>query len=85
MQKRSHMKKKKPRKLLVSKKELSRLWQAIGRDGMTLVPLKMYFNKKGRVKLLLGLAKGKRAPDKREVEKARDWKKQKARLLKEKG
>ena len=74
---------KKPRKLLVSKKELSRLWQAIGRDGMTLVPLKMYFNKKGRVKLLLGLAKGKRAPDKREVEKARDWKKQKARLLKE--
>ena len=74
---------KKPRKLLVSKKELSGLWQAIGRDGMTLVPLKMYFNKKGRVKLLLGLAKGKRAPDKREVEKARDWKKQKARLLKE--
>ena len=75
---------KKPRKLLVKKKELSKLWQLMGRDGMTLVPLKMYFNQKGRVKLLLGIAKGKKAPDKREVEKARDWKKQKLRLLKEK-
>ncbi len=75
---------KKPRKLLVSKKELSRLWQSVGREGMALVPLKMYFNNKGRVKIILGIAKGKKAPDKREAEKARDWRKQKARLLKEK-
>ena len=74
---------KRSRKLLVKKRELSKLWQAIGRDGMTLVPQKLYFNSKGKVKVLLGIAKGKKAPDKREVEKARDWKKQKARLLKE--
>lgn len=71
------------RKLLVSKKELEKLWQQIGRQGMTLVPLKMYFNDKGRAKLLLGLAKGKRQTDKRETEKKRDWQKQKARLLRE--
>ena len=51
---------------------------------MTLVPLRIYFNEKGRAKTLIGIAKGKKAPDKREVEKARDWKKQKSRLLKEK-
>ena len=78
----THMEKR-SRKLLVKKRELSKLWQAIGRDGMTLVPQKLYFNSKGKVKVLLGIAKGKKAPDKREVEKARDWKKQKARLLKE--
>tara|TARA_B100000963_G_C22384775_1_gene561744 strand:+ start:275 stop:754 length:480 start_codon:yes stop_codon:yes gene_type:complete len=75
---------KKPRKLLVKKRELSKLWHAVGRDGMTLVPLRIYFNEKGRAKTLIGIAKGKKAPDKREVEKARDWKKQKLRLLKEK-
>ena len=75
---------KKPRKLLVKKRELSKLWQAVGRDGMTLVPLRIYFNGKGRAKTLIGIAKGKKAPDKREVERARDWKKQKLRLLKEK-
>ena len=75
---------KRPRKLLVKKKQLSRLWQAIGRDGMTLVPLRIYFNEKGMAKTLIGIAKGKKAPDKREVEKARDWKKQKLRLLKDK-
>ena len=71
------------RKLLASKKEISRLWQAIGRQGMTLVPLKLYFNDKGRAKLLLGLAKGKKQADKRETEKKRDWQKQKSRLLRE--
>lgn len=71
------------RKLLVSKKELSKLWQGIGRQGMTLVPLKMYFNEKGRAKLLIGLAKGKKQADKRETEKKRDWQKQKARLLRD--
>ena len=71
------------RKLLVSKKELSKLWQGIGRQGMTLVPLKLYFNDKGRAKLLIGLAKGKKLADKRETEKKRDWQKQKARLLRD--
>jgi len=74
-----------PRKLLASKREISRLWQAIGRQGMTLVPLKMYFNDKGRVKLLLGIAKGKKKSDKRETEKKRDWQRQKSRLMRDYG
>lgn len=73
------------RKLLVSKRELSKLWQGIGREGMTLVPLKMYFNEKGRAKLLLGLAKGKKQADKRETSKQRDWQRQKARIMKDHG
>lgn len=73
------------RKLLVKKRELSKLWQAVGRKGMTLVPLKIYFNDKGRAKLLLGIAKGKQQQDKRATEKARDWNKQKARLLRDRG
>ena len=73
------------RKLLVSRRELARLWQGIGREGMTLVPLKLYFNEKGRAKLLLGIAKGKKMADKRETEKKRDWERQKARLLRERG
>jgi len=73
------------RKLLVSKRELSRLWQAIGREGMTLVPLVMYFNHKGRVKLKLGIAKGKKVADKRETAAKRDWNRQKQRLLKQGG
>jgi SsrA-binding protein len=73
------------RKLLVSKRELSKLWQAIGRQGMTLVPLKLYFNEKGRVKLLLGVAKGKKKADKRETEKNRDWQRQKSRLMRDHG
>tara|TARA_B100001057_G_C22844865_1_gene948556 strand:- start:1251 stop:1730 length:480 start_codon:yes stop_codon:yes gene_type:complete len=72
---------KRKRKLLVKKKELSKLWQNVGREGMTLVPLKMYFNEKGFVKILLGIAKGKKLIDKRETEKKRDWNKQKLRLL----
>ncbi len=72
---------KRKRKLLVNKRELSKLWQNIGREGMTLVPLKMYFNEKGFVKILLGIAKGKKLIDKRETEKKRDWNKQKLRLL----
>ncbi len=73
------------RKLLVKKRELSKLWQSVGRKGMTLVPLKIYFNDKGRAKLLLGIAKGKQQQDKRATEKARDWNKQKARLLRDRG
>lgn len=71
------------RKLLVSKRELSRLWQAIGREGMTLVPLVMYFNHRGIVKLKIAVAKGKKNHDKRETSAARDWNRQKARLLKQ--
>jgi SsrA-binding protein len=71
------------RKLLVSAKELSRLWQAVGREGMTLVPLVLYFNHKGRVKLKIGVAKGKKLSDKRETEAKRDWGRQKQRLLKQ--
>ncbi len=71
------------RKLLVSKRELSKLWQGVGREGMTLIPLSLYFNGKGIAKLKLGLAKGKKMADKRETEKKRDWNRQKARLLKE--
>jgi SsrA-binding protein len=73
------------RKLLVHKRQLARLWQAIGREGMTLVPLKLYFNDKGIAKLELGIAKGKKLGDKRETEKKRDWAREKSRLLREKG
>ena len=71
------------RKLLVSKKEMSRLWNATAREGMTLVPLKMYFNERGIVKLKIGVAKGKKLADKRETSAKRDWDRQKARLLKQ--
>jgi SsrA-binding protein len=74
-----------PRKLLAHKREVARLWQAVGREGMTLVPLKLYFNEKGVAKLELGIAKGKRMTDKRETEKKRDWQREKARLMREKG
>jgi SsrA-binding protein len=73
------------RKLLAHKKQVARLWQGIGRQGMTLVPLSLYFNEKGVAKLKLGIAKGKKTTDKRETAKKRDWAREKARLLKEKG
>ncbi|CAN1557022.1 SmpB tmRNA-binding protein [Paracoccaceae bacterium] len=71
------------RKLLVSKKELGRLWQAVGREGMTIVPMKMYFNDRGIVKIKLGVAKGKKQADKRETSAKRDWDRDKARLMKQ--
>ena len=70
------------RKLLLSKREINRLRVGINREGMTLVPLKIYFNEKGRAKMELALAKGKKLHDKRETEKERDWNRQKTRLLK---
>ena len=73
------------RKLLVSRKELARLWAATAKQGMTLVPLVMYFNDRGIVKLKIGVAKGKKLADKRETEAKRDWDRQKRRLLKEQG
>ncbi len=73
------------RKLLAHKREVARLWQGIGREGATLVPLKLYFNEKGIAKLSLGIAKGKKMHDKRDTEKQRDWQRDKARLMREKG
>jgi SsrA-binding protein len=70
------------RKLLVSKREMAKLSHSIEREGMTLVPLKIYFNDRGRAKLLLGVARGKKLHDKRETEKQRDWAREKGRLLK---
>ena len=71
------------RKLLVSRKELSRLWNATKREGMTLVPLVLYFNDRGLVKLKIATAKGKKNHDKRETSAKRDWGRQKQRLLKQ--
>jgi SsrA-binding protein len=71
------------RKLLASKKELSRMWNDTQRKGMTLVPLVMYFNHKGMAKLKIGIAKGKKNHDKRESDAKRDWGRQKQRLLKQ--
>lgn len=73
------------RKLLLKKKEMAKLAQAVHRDGMTMVPLKIFFTEKGRAKLLLAVARGKKLHDKRETEKQRDWSREKSRLLKERG
>lgn len=74
-----------PRKLLVHKKQMNRLLGAVRREGMSLIPLKLYFNPRGRAKLELGLAKGRKVHDKREAEKKRDWQRQKARVIREYG
>ena len=71
------------RKLLANKKELSKLWNDTQRKGMTLVPLVMYFNHTGRVKIKIGIAKGKKIHDKRADEAKRDWGRQKQRLLRQ--
>lgn len=76
---------KRPRKLLLHKKEINKLAGAVERNGMTLIPLKLYFNERGRAKLLLGLAKGKKLHDKRETEKKRDWNREKGRLMRARG
>ncbi|MEW5422017.1 SsrA-binding protein SmpB [Amorphus sp. 3PC139-8] len=74
-----------PRKLLMHKKEIARLAGSVDKEGMTLVPLRVYFNKRGIAKVLIGLARGKKTHDKRETEKERSWNREKARLLREKG
>jgi len=76
---------KRARKLLLHRRELGRLLGAVQRDGMTLVPLSIYFNARGIAKVQLGLAKGKRKGDKREAEKERDWSRDRARLLRDRG
>ena len=73
------------RKLLVSRKELARLWSDTQRKGMTLVPLVLHFNHRGIAKIKVGTAKGKKGPDKRATEAKRDWQRQKQRLLKDHG
>ena len=73
------------RKLLLNKREMARMAQSADREGMTLVPLKLYFNDRGLAKLQVAIAKGKKTVDKRETVKKRDWDRQKARILKEHG
>ncbi len=74
-----------PRRLLLHKREIHKLSTAVDRQGMTLIPLELYFNPQGRVKLRLALAQGKKLHDKREDVAKRDWQRQKARLLRGKG
>jgi len=76
---------KRPRKLLLHEREINKMFGAVERKGMTLVPLSIYFNATGRAKVELALAKGKQAHDKRATIKDRDWKRDKARLMREKG
>ncbi len=76
---------KRPRKLLVHKREADRLLGLIRRGGYTLVPLSIYFNERGIAKIELGLARGKKKADKRESDRARDWQRDKARLMRERG
>ena len=76
---------KRPRKLLLKMREIAKLSQGVQREGMTIVPLKIYFNEKGRAKLEVALGRGKQLHDKRETEKKRDWAKEKGRLLRGKG
>ncbi len=74
-----------PRKLLLRRRQIDRLLNEVQRDGVTLVPLKLYFNDRGIAKLELGIAVGKRQYDKRQTTKQRDWDRQKARLIRDKG
>ena len=73
------------RKLLLHRRQIHKLMGAVEREGMTLVPLKLYFNDKGRAKIELGLARGKKLHDKRETEKKRSWERERGRLLRAKG
>ena len=74
-----------PRKLLLHAREIKKLIGSIQRDGLTLVPLRLYFNERGIAKLQIALAKGKKLHDKRQTQKDRDWNRQKSRLLRERG
>ena len=76
---------KRPRKLLLHKRQINKLIGAVQREGLTVVPLKLYFNEKGRAKIELALARGKTLGDKRQTEKKRDWDRERGRLMREKG
>ena len=74
-----------PRKLLLHRKQIDRLIGAVQRDGQTIIPLKLYLNDAGKAKLEIALAKGKKLHDKREASAERDWQRDKARLMRDKG
>jgi SsrA-binding protein len=76
---------KRPRKLLLHSRQIAKLFQAVAREGMTVVPLKMFFNDQGRAKVEIALAKGKQLHDKRQSEKERDWNREKGRILRDRG
>jgi SsrA-binding protein len=76
---------KRARKLLLHRRQINKLTGAVEREGMTLVPLKLYFNEKGRAKVELALARGKKLYDKRETEKKRSWERERGRLMRGKG
>jgi SsrA-binding protein len=76
---------KRPRKLLLHKRQLAKLIGAVDREGMTIVPLKLYFNPKGRAKVEIALARGKKLHDKRETEKKRSWDRERSRIMRAKG
>lgn len=76
---------KRPRKLLLNFREILKVKKALEREGMTLVPLKIYFNERGRAKVELALARGKKLHDKRESDKQRDWNREKSRVLRARG
>jgi SsrA-binding protein len=74
-----------PRKLLLHEREIAKMYQGVNREGMTLIPMAIYFNSKGRAKVELALAKGKKLHDKRETSKERDWKREQGRLMRDRG
>ena len=76
---------KRPRRLLLHRRQINRLAGAVEREGMTIVPLKIYFNERGRAKIAIALGKGKKLHDKRETEKKRSWERERGRLMREKG
>ena len=76
---------KRPRRLLLHRKQIDKLLGAVRRDGRTIVPTRLYWNDKGVAKLELALAKGKSAPDKRHTEAERDWKREQGRLMRDRG
>jgi SsrA-binding protein len=76
---------KRPRKLLLHERQIEKMHKALSREGMTLIPLSIYFNPRGRAKVELALAKGKKMHDKRDTQKERDWKREQGRLLRDRG
>ena len=76
---------KRPRKLLLHEREIEKMRNGVSREGMTLIPISIYFNARGRAKVELALAKGKKLHDKRDVQKDRDWKRDQARIMRERG
>jgi SsrA-binding protein len=76
---------KRPRKLLLHRRQINKLAAAVDREGMTIVPLKLFFNDKGRAKIEIALGRGKKLHDKRESEKKRSWERERGRLMRLKG